>query len=338
MTAWNRLDRRTIILRGKREGAFDSDQYWMEAAKRERQARRLRVALRTTRPAVVIAPRWSQVQRFLDDVASDLAIEEPEIIARTLALQGLKGLTAHQAWGWLAAAIAEFCQITLAEGPAWQAVSRHGFRSVVTDLLEQAEDGPARCLMIHGMEHLQVEAVRDLIEVFEAHCNTHEDRRFNLLLAGAIDAPHFGFEGAERVELVDYSDREAVEALVEHFGPVDAYRLKAIVSIVGGVPALIDALGHEERSELVSILQNRETLWKVLGPVGEEVRAALDIVNADGEMARRLERLARKGELPEEAELDARLISAGLVRRHVRKSGAVTQIRTPWFADLALAS
>ncbi len=88
----------------------------------------------------------------------------------------------------------------------------------------------------------------------------------------------------------------------------------------------------------MQVLQNRDNLWRVLGTVGIEVRAALDIVSADGELARRLERLARKGELPENAELDVRLRKAGLVRRRVRKAGAFTQIRTPWFADLALAS
>ncbi|MCB9677354.1 MAG: hypothetical protein H6737_19765 [Alphaproteobacteria bacterium] len=332
----NRLHRRTVILRGKRDGAFDPNQYYFEKAERTRLARSIRVSLRFGRPVVLIAPRWSQADRFLDDLSVDLSLGDPSITARTLSLAPLKGLTVHQGWGWLASAVAEFCQIHLEEGPAWQAVSRRGFREVMADMLDRAEGGRRRCLLLHHVEHVPVDALHDLLDVFRAHREKHkDDLRFNLLVAGSVDAPHLQFPGAARFDLADFSPIEAIEALVEHLGPVEAEQLRQVVTILGGVPALLDAVG--EGSDL-AFLRDRQELWKALGPVAKEVRSALEIVNADPRLSARLERLARQGRLPEEPEHDFLLQRAGLVRSATNRRGDVfTVLRTPWFSELALA-
>jgi len=335
----NRLDRRITILRGKRKGAFDNNQYYFEKATRTRLARAVRVNLRVGRPVILISPRWSQAQYFLEDIATDLSLGDPSITARTLSLAPLKGLTAHQGWGWLASAIAEFCQVHLEEGPAWQAVSRRGFRTVMSELLDRAEGGRRRCLLLHHLEHLPVDALNDLLDIFREHIDKYgQGRCFNLLLAGSVDAPSFDIEQAARLELSDFSAMEAVEVLVEHHGPLAPHRLRSAVAVAGGVPAVLDALGEGDESELSEIVVNRERMWRVLGPIADEVRAALDIVNADPSLSTRLERVARLGPLPEDPERDLRLRAAGLVRRQRVKNGATTTIRTPWFSELALAS
>ena len=137
-----RLDRRRIVLAGKRQGAFDPNQYYFEESPRTRVWRAGRFWLRSGTPVILIAPRWTSVSLFLDDLATDVALGEPTIKARPLGLHALKGLTVHQAWAWLATAVSEFCQVSIADGtgrPLWQAVSRRGFKGVLADLLKRAE-------------------------------------------------------------------------------------------------------------------------------------------------------------------------------------------------------
>lgn len=330
----HRYERRRIILEGKRKSAFDPDQLWFARARRTRLARRIRFHLRRGRPVVLITPRWSRAPGFLDDLAVDLSMGDPAIRARPLHLLPLTGLTTHQAWAWLADAVAGFCQLPLQEGPAWQAVSRRGFRSVLSDLFERAEEGRRRCLMLHGLEHANVEAIQDLFEVFAEHLEkTGPNPSFNLLFAGSIDAPHFDFEGAVREELGDYSEPEAIEVLVEQLGPLERHRLVSVVAMVGGVPAILDALGERGPDDLSKLLTDRDEMWRSLGSLAEEVRSAIDIVSADDKLADRLERLARRGSLELEPTPDAALERAGLVR----SEGDRTTLRTPWFADVLLA-
>jgi len=333
----NRLDRRMKILAGKRDGAFDQDQYWFEKARRERVARRVRSRLRRMEPMVLVTPRWSKARRFLDDVATDLQLGEPSVRCRTLSLLPLAGRSLPQSWAWLVAAVTGFCNVDL-PGPAWQAVSGQGFRAVMSDLLARAEDGPARCLMIHGLEHLHVEALTDLISVFDDHVRqTGQGRRFNLLLAGTIDASHFEFEAVQRIILTDFSDEEAREVLVEHMGPVEHHLLDATVGLVGGVPAILDQVGELGLSCLTEIAANRDAVWKALGTLAVEIRAAFDIVASDDELSTRLEALAAEGVLPELPESDYRLIRTGLIKAGSRERRGTIQMRAPVFADLALA-
>jgi len=331
-----RLDRRLVLLRGKRRGAFDRDQYYLERAERARVARRARVLLRRSEPVALVTPRWSHVERFLDDLAVDLLIGTPSVECRALSVAPLVGRTAYQAWSWLIEAFSAFGDLTIEEGPAALAVSRQGFRHVVAGLLARPDRGPRRCLMIHGLEHMPVDPLRDLISAFDEHVARNGPHpRFNLLLAGSIDGPHFEFAAGERLVLPDFGEEEAVLELVERLGAGDVPRLRALVAALGGVPALLDHAAGGGTS-VPDADADRGELWKVLGPVATGVRDAFGIVAADDALLARMEDLAKTPELPEDPLRDGALMRAGLVR--VRGSGPKTRktsLRSPVFGDLA---
>ena len=277
--------------------------------------------------------------RFLDDIGADLTIGRPSVASRTLNLAPLKGLSVPQAWAWLVQAVGEFLEIRI-DGPAWQAVSRHGFRFVMTQLFNRAQGhAESRCLMIHGLEHIHIEALKDLMQVFEEFMiRGGEHRRTNLLLAGAIDAAHLEFAGATRIVLPDFHEREAVEALVEIMGPAEPHRLQSIVELVGGVPAILDQLAAEEPGRLSEIVANPDSVWRILGGLAIEIRGAYEIVAADDVLSTRLDSLCTSGPQPELEDVDFRLLRAGLVKRIRRGKNWMTEVRAPVFSDLAQAS
>jgi hypothetical protein len=330
MTA-HRLNRRLAILRGKRQSSFDPDQYYLEAAPRARVARRIRVLLRRGSPVVLVTPRWTQTRQFLDDLATDLLVGTPAVECRTLSLAPLEGRTPHQAWNWLVQAVTEFCLLVGESGAAWRMASRQGFRHTLKTLFERAEEGPRRCLMIHGLEHMHVEALRDLIEVFEDHLHHREGPgRFNLLLAGSIDAPHFEFAGLTRLVLADPSEVEAVETLVEHLGPKDAGRLRDLVDVVGGIPAVLDVFGTDASASIGGVIADRSSVWRALGNLALELRRAWELVSTDDTAGDRLLELAATSESLPSRPSDEALVRAGLV---VTERGS-TRIRARMLADL----
>jgi len=332
----NRLERRLAILRGKRQGAFDPDQYHFERARRTRIARAVRARLRRLEPVALVTPRWSQPERFLDDLASDLAVGEPSVACRTLDCRPLADRTRSQAKAWFVEALTEFCGLTI-DGPAWQAVARLGFRTVVRSLLARADaTGERRCLMVHGVEHAPADAVRDLVEAFDEHVrDAGTSRCFDLLVAGAGSVPRFA--GHEPVVLHDFAEAEAVEVLVEHLGPLEPHRLRSVVALVGGVPAILDALGAGPESRLTELVQDRDAVWRVIGRLAAEIRGAFAQVAADGVLRQRFERIAQDGPVPEEPERDDRLLRAGFVDVDRTIRGRMSQLRAPVFADLAFA-
>jgi hypothetical protein len=326
----HRLDRRIALLRGKREASFDPDQHYLEKAVRSRVMRQVRVHLRRMQPVTVVTPRWSQARRFLDDLSGDLLLGEPSVVARPLSLLPLDGRTPHQAWAWLVQAITEFCHLTL-DGPAWQVVSRRGFRHVMADLFARAENGERRCLMIHGIEYIHVEALRDLISVFTEHVGNHQgERRFNLLLCSGVDAEHFAFPGFRRVVLPDYGHEEAIEALVEHLGPKERGFLEGLIDLVGGVPAFVDVLGSQP-NRLAEAVADPAAIWRILGSTALDLRHAVEIACADPDLSARLEYLAAQGPRPT-SDADQRLASTGLV--HCDPVGKTTTLRSPLVAQL----
>src|SRR4051812_11808227 len=97
----HRAERRRILLEGRRSTVFDPDQVRMEEATRGRLARRLRGHLRRLEPVAMLTPRWSAPQGFLEDLALDLAVGEPEIGCRTVSFRPLMGRSAPEAWNFL---------------------------------------------------------------------------------------------------------------------------------------------------------------------------------------------------------------------------------------------
>jgi hypothetical protein len=243
----------------------------------------------------------------------------------------LEGRTLHQAWHWLVLAISEFCSLHQVEA-ASSIVSRTGFRHALAEVLRRAEAGGGRrCLMIHGLEHLHVEALRDLIEVFGEHRGARTGPpALNLLLAGSIDAPHVDLEGLERMSLPDFAPAEGLEALVEHLGLGDLEAWRALVEATGGIPAVVDCFGAEGAGRVGEAAADRRAAWQVLGPLAAEIRQAFEIVASDSALQDRLEAITRTGPQPADPR-DERLIRAGLVRSARGRS----ELRAPFLADLA---
>lgn len=333
----NRLTRRLTLLRAKRQGCFDRDQYWQETAERARVARKVRSRLRRMQPVVLLTPRWSSPRRFLDDVATDLLIGSPEVICRTLDCTQLKGLTIHQAWAWFASALAELAGLRL-DGPAWQAVSRLGFQHVITQALRALQEGHnRRCLMLFALEQVPLEALEDLVAAFEAWRDEVEERdlRFTLLLAGSVTAEDVQVGGAGRpLVLQDYARREAVEALVEELGPLEPHRLEAVVDLVGGVPQLIEQIASQGDGVIGDLVARPESVWRALGPVSTQIRGAFEILASDDQMMERFEALTRSGPQPELFDVDPVLTLAGFATRIRQRHRVRVQLRAPLFEEL----
>jgi hypothetical protein len=335
LSSRNRLTRRLSLLRGKRATAFDPSQRKLEVARRNRVGRKVRVHMRRLDPVLLHAPRWSHVARFLDDVAVDLGLGAPKMLARPLSLAPLQGRSVVESWTWLTHAIIEFCDLRL-EGPVAQAVNRHGFRHVVAGLLRRSTRGERRALLIHGVEHLHVEAREDLLRTYEDHMDeAGDDRKVALLLAGTVEPTDLDLQRAVRLALPDFAEREAVEALAEYLSPADARRLEAAVRVVGGVPALVDRIGASAESD-GRIAADPESVWRALGPLADEVRGAVAIVSAVDGLAERIEAVANNGPLPEDTTWDRMLIRAGLFSVEPGTPRKVS-VRAPFFADLAAA-
>lgn len=331
----HRLHRRTALLRAKRDGAFDPGQYWHEGADRQRAMRKLRALLRLMQPVILSTPRWSQAHRFIEDLAVDLSVGQPAIQGHVLSLQAVQGKSALQAWAWVMARFTDLCSISVDRRFA-QAVSRDGFRTLFANLLRQAQGGPRRCLMLYGLEAVHLDALRDLLDVYEQHMLEARDRRrINLLIAGTVDVPALG-ANVTRMTLPDYGKAEAIEALVEIVGPQPTARLERLIGAVGGVPAVIERLAAEGPAAIEDAVATREGVWRRLGPVGAEIRSAFAIVSADNALSQRLEQLAREGPSPEMPDRDPRLVRAGLVRFTRKGKAKLTGVRAPVFADLAI--
>lgn len=332
----HRLDRRIRILRGKRDGAFDPDQLYLERAFRARAARKLRFYLRRMQPAALITPRWSEARAFLDDLAVDLALGHPVIECRTLSMAPVVGRSVHESRAWIVRALTEFVGGGFS-GPVSQAVERKGFRIVVETLLRRARTGPRRCLLVHQLEHLHVEALEDLVQVFESYVDTAgDDRRVNILFAGTVDVPSLELRGGV-VVLADYSDVEALERLAEHTGPADKGVLQRAVDIVGGVPAMLERLGERAETRGGRLAENRDDLWKDLGALTDEIRGAVSIVNSEQTLAARFEEVAQTGPLPYNPDKDLPLVRAGVLQPLYSGLSARVMVRAPMFAEMALS-
>lgn len=324
-----RLDRRLRILRGKKKTPFDPSQYAIERAARARAARRVRHLLRRMVPVVLHAPRWSEARAFLDDVGVDLGVRRPAIQCRTLALAPMVGRSVHDARQYLIRAIIELCELYV-DGPVWLAVDRNGFRNVMRELLRRARTGPRRALLMHGVDHLHVEALADFVTVFEEHMEEFGgQRRLNVLLSGSPAMQPIGVEGFQSVRLPDYSVEEAIEALVEMLGPTDPSVLRGAIDAIGGVPALVEVVGrHAAAGQWITT--DEDHLLQSLGRLGEEIRSVVSIACSDEGAAQRLDLLAREGASVREPS-DESLLVAGLVNPCRGRGHDDVALRSPVF-------
>lgn len=325
-----RLDRRLRILRGKRTLRLDPERLRaQDVAVRTKAERRVRTWLRQGRPVVLLTPRWSAPTRFLDDIQLDLAIGQPSVVARALSIAPLGGRPLHESWGWLVKALTEFLGIDVGATVA-QAVSRQGFRAVIGQILERSLALKPHALLIHSAEHLPMEAREDFLAAYESHAAAAGSRRrFTPLIASSFDGPTFQIEGAGHLVLPDFAHDEAIEALAEYVGAAELARLERIVEWVGGVPALIEQVGSDaERSN--RILGDRESIWRALGNLGDELRSAVSIADGVDGLTQRIEQLAKGSDAYDER-IDGFLLRAGLAER---QPAARIGLRAPLFADV----
>lgn len=326
------------ILRGKRGGSFDKNQHYLERATRAKIARKARHLLRAMQPVVLLTPRFSLPERFLDDLAVDLRLGEPTIYCRTLTLSSLDGATPQQARTWLMNAFANFCLLEPDHRSLLKVSSSHDFRVLMRELFRRAEAKDRRCLLVHGVEHLPEEALRDVIAVFEDHVHHRRGAPgFNLLLAGRTVPGWSEHPAVATLTLTDFSEEEAVEALVEQLGPREVVQFGALVATVGGIPEVIQALGTDRATHIHRIVRDPSAFWSVLGPLAEALRRAHRDVVARPALADRLRSLATRGPLPPYAELDDVLADVGLVETSGQSPAMLTTaLRAPVLADLIL--
>jgi hypothetical protein len=323
--------RRAALLKGKRHLAFDPAQRWFEGADRQRAMRALRVHLRAGRPVFLHTLRWSQPNRFLDDVVADLSIGTPRMDARVLSVAPASGKGALQAWSWLMSALTPLLGRSEERGFA-QAVSREGYRARFRHLLVGEAAGPVRGLFLTGLEHLHFDVVRDLVDlVRSAAVESVAPPRVVVVLAGAVE-PRLSDPWIS-MALPDYGAAEAAEAIVEIAGPRPCASLSEVHRAFGGVPAMVEKLAAEGPRGLSEVLEHRDAVWRRLGPLGVELRSAFTIVQSDTALGLRLEALAQ-GTLPTVPELDRRLARAGLVQIAHRRGHAETVLRMPLLLDL----
>ncbi|MEN0068281.1 MAG: hypothetical protein AAGA48_39535 [Myxococcota bacterium] len=335
----NRFERRMAILRGKRQGSFDRNQHYLERASRTKVARKARHHLRAMRPVVLKTPRFSLPERFLDDLAVDLRLGQPTIFCRTLSLAPLEGCTAQQARSWLMNAFANFCLLNTEPSSVLRVSSSHDFRVLMKELFRRAEATDRRCLLVHGIDTLPTEALRDLVAVFEDHVHHRRGAPgFNLLLAG-LELPEWAAHPAVvSLTLPDFSDEEAVEALVEQLGPENHLQYSALVATVGGIPEVIEALGSDRSTHINRIVRDPSAFWAVLGPLAESLRKAHHDAIQRPALADRLRSLATRGPLAPYPELDDALAQVGLVETSGQTPTMLTTaLRAPVLADLILS-
>lgn len=307
----------------------------LDAELRGRTARKLRVELRRGTTVLLSTPRWSNPAEFLEDLALDLAVGEPGIGCRTVSFRPARGRGVAESWQVVLRVFAQIGQPRWVQGPPAFVVDARGFRHRLAQILADTEDG-LRCpfaLLGHDIDCLPVEVLEDIGQVWAAHvAERGVERRSLLLLAGATDVGAT-VPGATRLELLDYGREEAVEALLEQGGSFPGRALRSLAGFTGGVPVLVETLAERIASGRVPAL-HPQALLGALGPVADELRGAVDIALAHGELAERLGELLPGDPVPEQPELDRPLLAAGLARRSRAGGGATVELRAPAIAAL----
>ena len=330
----SRLSRRLEIARraslgpSRSEGRFDPEQHFLEAALRGRTARKVRTHLRRMEPLILLTPRWSQPQGFLEDIALDLAVGEPRVGCRTVSFRPLKGRSTAEAWNFILCVLQQM--LWREDALPMMVAGRRGFRSAAMGLLMRAQEECSErlALLVHGAENLPIDALEDLSEIWALFTEqTPVDRRVTLLAAGTIDAS-VSLVDASRVQLQDYGEAEAAAAIVGRSGPTPRSNLESAARFSGGIPSVVEALGSGARDQ-GRVPRSRAGLVRTMGPLADEIRYAVDIVNSDSMLSDRLDQLLRGEPLLEIPEVDRPLFLAGLLRTVRMPGEARVLLRAP---------
>lgn len=329
-----RLERRLTLLRARRQGSLDPDQLYQSSAVRAQLARRVRTYMRRQEPVFLLAPRWSRPDRFLDELSCDLLVGRPLVTSRVVPLGTAHGRASHEAESYLLRCVGEIAALE-PDGAASQPMRREGFRQMLSSMLGRTVGGPRRALLLQGVEHLDIGVVEDLYATLREHREEHrENSRFNLLFSGSVPLSKGRFPELKSEILPDFGPDEAVQAVYEYMDRPSERDAELAAALVGGVPALLHAAGVAAGARQ-GLPTTQEAVWECLGPLADEVRAAVDIVAADQALADRLEQISKHGSMPLEVERDRKLIRAGLVRGVPKARRPRVVVRAPIIAQLA---
>lgn len=333
----DREQRRLLVFRGRRESACAGEIQVVEGALRGRTARRARALLRRVQTVALVTPRWTAPQAFLEELALDLAVGEPKLACRTVALRPMMGRSLPECWNFLLRVISELAGPQAARRPVPMVGTRSGFQHAAEYLIDRAHDEaelPAT-LLGHGAEHIPVEVLNDLAEAWRRyHERAGRERRIGLLVGGAVANPTLLAGMDATLDLGDYGPAEAAATMVLQMGPVPVPVLQGAARFSGGVPALVHALaaGVAERALLPT---DTEAMLRCLGGMADELRAAVTMALMNLDVAERFYALADGGSHREIPEVDDPLRIAGLIRRVRVGVGAKVELRSPALALLA---
>lgn len=300
---------------------------------RGRTARKVRNSIRRGSSVILRVPRWGAVSDFLEAVALELAVGEPAFLCRTVGFPSLRGRSLPEVWQVVLHLFSQLGEPRWVQGAPLAITDAHGFRYALGALLDgvAARSGQPCALLVYGLEHLPVQVVSDLCEVWNRW--RKPEHAATLLLATAAGSAPLTLEGAELVELADYGEDEALAALSSHATVFPSRALRAAARFTGGIPCLVDALcSRLVAQELPSV--SPTALLDSLGPLADELRGAVDIASTDDALSDRLQSLLGGDALPWDPEVDGPLSEAGLVRSARGSSAPMAVLRAPALAAL----
>ena len=306
-----------------------------DTSPRARAARAARASLRRMEPVVLLAPRWSATERFLEDLAQDLAVGEPTVACRVLSFRGLQGRGVVEAWRHTLHLLSRLAEgVPRAEVPS-SVVNRRGFRWALEELLEGLHEGALHrtALLAHGCDSLPVEILDDMIGAWQDYYRRHpEHRRCTALFAAADTARWLAVGDRPCIYLADYAETEALAAMVSRAGPMPLRSLERAARFTGGVPALVERLADFTR--VGGALPSRpKDILEAFGSLREELRGAVEIVGAHEGLAERLSSLQHGEPVAMDPSVDPALITAGLLRPLRTPRGPEVALRAPAIAN-----
>jgi len=308
-----RGERRFEHWQARRESVFSPEASSGELDLRDRVGRQLRARLRQMQPTVLLTPRWSLSRAFMESLALEMALAQPAMTCHGASFSGLRGQRIVEARQRVLSAIAELSAAHWSEVQVPHVATSAGFVRAAEALLMRAQEQPGRiALFAEGVERLHVDVLSALSEAwnrFSDQC--HGDRNVVLMMAGTLPSQRLELEGALRVDLPDYASQEALHVLSpdEPLGEQGEMAL----AFSGGVPSFVGALAAGVQ-KLGGLPYSATGLIRLLGPLQNEVRQALDLVAADPILADRLEFLAQVECDVLQPIVDERLLAAGMVR------------------------
>lgn len=318
----------------RRECIFSPEASSGELDLRDRVGRQLRARLRQMKPTVLLAPRWSQSRSFLEAMALEMALAQPAMTCHGASFSGLRGHRVLEARQRMLGALAELSADHWSEVQVPHVATDAGFILAAEQLLMRAQEQPGRiALFVEGVERLHVDVLATLSEAWNRFADKcGGDRAVVLMLAGTLPSQRLDMEEAIRVDLPDYASGEAIRVL----SPDEALGEQGEMALAfsGGVPSFVGALAEGVR-KLGGLPYSATGLIRLLGPLENEVRHALDLVAADPVLADRLESLSQVERDVLDPVLDDRLLAAGMLRE-LRPMGGRRQValRAPLLAAI----